>query len=153
VARLRDIDGPRLLELATAAGLGEISALARAFATQRDGRAPTPGQLNNARRQVQKWLDGPGGIGWRNAGHLAAVLNLDSPEPFLVPDEPTPIEDLSTRALMALVIRRLEGFEATVDEAAQGVAEALARMASEIEALSARIPAEEQRDRQAATNK
>lgn len=146
---MRDVDGPRLLELAQAVDLGEISALARAFATQRDGRAPTPPQLHNARRQVQKWLDGENGIGWRNADHLAAVLKLDGPEPFLVPDEATPIEDLSSRALMALVIRRLESLEGTVDEGAQATAESLARLASETEALSARIPAAKQQRRRA----
>lgn len=144
---MRDVDGPRLVELAEAEGLGEISALARAFATKRDGRAPTAAQLNNARRQVQKWIDNENGIGWRNAAHLAAVLKLDGPEPFLVADEPTPIEELSSRALMALVIRRLESLEGSVDAMSQDTARSLAGLAVAIEELSGQQPAAKQRRR------
>lgn len=55
--------------------------------------------------------------------------------------------------LLRQVVDRLEALETTVDQATQQVAEALARMASAIEAQSAGKPVEEQQGRRAARNK
>jgi hypothetical protein len=136
----RTIDGAALERLIDESPLS-MAELGREFARLRLKRKPTEREASNARSQIQKLIRLDGGVTPRTVRLLSQVLDADG-EAFLYPAALPPATPIAlmqeVMANQEQILGRLESFEKTIDGASRDVAATLARLASEIHALSER---------------